>query len=121
MDYCIDPTDVPTSIPTSIPTIITSTPTLSVTLLPSSPPSSEPKKPLVHLSTECDEDNPCQECEGDCDDDDECAGNLICFQRNGFTAVPGCEGSGIKSTFRNLYFFLTNARIQFFFRGSYVS
>ena len=29
------------------------------------------------------------ECEGDCDNDGECSGTLICFQRNGITDVPG--------------------------------
>lgn len=33
-------------------------------------------------------------CTGDCDKDDDCAGNLKCFQRNGFTPVPGCFGTG---------------------------
>ena len=34
------------------------------------------------------------ECEGDCDNDGECSGTLICFQRNGITDVPGCLGKG---------------------------
>ena len=33
-------------------------------------------------------------CEGDCDADADCAGNLECFQRNGDEEVPGCVGSG---------------------------
>jgi len=34
-------------------------------------------------------------CEGDCDDDDECEGNLKCFQRERrFQPVPGCEMGG---------------------------
>ena len=33
-------------------------------------------------------------CEGDCDNDGECAGDLICYQRNGYTSVPGCNGEG---------------------------
>lgn len=39
----------------------------------------------------------CNECEGDCDDDDDCAGDLVCFKRSsidGFQAVPGCGGEG---------------------------
>lgn len=31
-------------------------------------------------------------CEGDCDDDDDCANGLTCFQRDGGEAVPGCNG-----------------------------
>ena len=33
-------------------------------------------------------------CEGDCDADEDCDGNLICFQRSGWTEVPGCLGEG---------------------------
>jgi hypothetical protein len=35
---------------------------------------------------------PLQECQGDCDTDDECAGDLICFQRDENEVVPGCVG-----------------------------
>ncbi|EJK72922.1 hypothetical protein THAOC_05498, partial [Thalassiosira oceanica] len=35
-----------------------------------------------------------QRCEGDCDNDDECAGSLVCFQRdNDDNPIPGCVGS----------------------------
>lgn len=33
-------------------------------------------------------------CEGDCDNDSECLGNLSCFQRDGTEPVPGCAGVG---------------------------
>lgn len=33
------------------------------------------------------------ECEGDCDDDDDCANGLVCFQRSGIDVVPGCVGN----------------------------
>ena len=33
---------------------------------------------------------PCSACHGDCDSDDDCAAGLICFQRDGSEAVPGC-------------------------------
>jgi len=36
-------------------------------------------------------------CEGDCASDDDCAGELRCFQRTGFTPVPGCSGDGEES------------------------
>ena len=36
----------------------------------------------------------CKECEGDCDDDNDCEGDLICHQRSGFDSVPGCGGEG---------------------------
>ena len=35
---------------------------------------------------------PMKECQGDCDIDDDCEGSLLCFQRDGNTAVPGCQG-----------------------------
>ena len=31
-------------------------------------------------------------CQSDCDDDQDCAGPLVCFQRRGGEAVPGCLG-----------------------------
>ena len=31
-------------------------------------------------------------CQGDCDSDDECEGDLVCFQREAYQAVPGCSG-----------------------------
>jgi len=34
----------------------------------------------------------CGQCEGDCDSDSHCRGNLKCFQRSGTEAVPGCQG-----------------------------
>ncbi|CAJ1954158.1 unnamed protein product [Cylindrotheca closterium] len=35
---------------------------------------------------------PLSRCEGDCDTNDDCIGDLICFQRNEHEAVPGCIG-----------------------------
>eukprot|EP00934_Nitzschia_sp_Nitz4_P005076 Nitzschia sp. Nitz4//NODE_293_length_29386_cov_71.949235//2837//4960//NITZ4_additional_000031-RA//-1//CDS//3329531815//5066//frame0 len=35
---------------------------------------------------------PLGECEGDCDTDDDCEGNLMCFQRERYDSVPGCRG-----------------------------
>ena len=36
-------------------------------------------------------------CQGDCDADSDCGKGLKCFQRDGFTPVPGCKGKGINS------------------------
>lgn len=33
-------------------------------------------------------------CEGDCDDDNDCRGDLVCYFRDGFLPVPGCIGDG---------------------------
>ena len=45
---------------------------------------------------ECSKSNPCDRCQGDCDEDAECRGaDLMCFQRGGSTKdapVPGCKG-----------------------------
>jgi hypothetical protein len=38
-----------------------------------------------------------KECEGDCDDDSECGGDLICFERSSGDEVPGCAGSAFES------------------------
>ena len=42
----------------------------------------------------CTSDNNCARCQGDCDNDGECLGHLVCFERDGFTAVPGCDAGG---------------------------
>jgi len=36
---------------------------------------------------------PLQACEGDCDSDDDCAGDLKCFKRKSAPLVPGCSGT----------------------------
>jgi len=36
-------------------------------------------------------------CEGDCDSDSDCMGNLVCFQRDGDVSVPGCTGTAVTS------------------------
>lgn len=33
-------------------------------------------------------------CQGDCDKDADCKEGLLCFQRDGLTQVPGCDGAG---------------------------
>ncbi|CAB9509454.1 expressed unknown protein [Seminavis robusta] len=35
---------------------------------------------------------PLQECQGDCDNDDECGDGMVCFHKPPFTAVPNCIG-----------------------------
>ena len=35
-------------------------------------------------------------CEGDCDEDADCATGFYCFKRRKFESVPGCEGSGVR-------------------------
>ena len=45
---------------------------------------------------ECTEDEPCGQCEGDCDDDSQCASGLECFVRDEGSVefVTGCSGLG---------------------------
>ena len=43
---------------------------------------------------ECGSGYQCGLCEGDCDGDSDCAGDLVCVQRNGFDVVAGCSGAG---------------------------
>merc|ERR1739841_128709 len=35
-------------------------------------------------------------CQGDCDTDSDCASGLKCWQRSGYTDIPGCTGTGKK-------------------------
>jgi hypothetical protein len=35
---------------------------------------------------------PLEECKGDCDNNDDCMGNLICYQREPYQGVPNCDG-----------------------------
>lgn len=41
---------------------------------------------------------PLGQCQGDCDDDSECADGLACFQRDDYEMVPGCSGKGERKT-----------------------
>jgi uncharacterized surface protein with fasciclin (FAS1) repeats len=45
---------------------------------------------------QCSKNATCSLCEGDCDSDDECKGDLVCFKRRpmSFKKVPGCRGGG---------------------------
>ena len=35
-------------------------------------------------------------CEGDCDNDDQCADNFECCSRDGYDDIPGCNGVGAR-------------------------
>ena len=43
----------------------------------------------------CTSSQKCSVCEGDCDDDSQCKPGFLCFDRDGYTAVPGCNGQGV--------------------------
>ncbi|KAI2492348.1 Bacterial protein of unknown function (DUF839) [Fragilaria crotonensis] len=87
------PTATPTSAPTATPTAVpTKTPTAAPTATPTAAPTSAPKSLVTGTPS------PLGECEGDCDIDDDCFGDLSCFQRTGIEAVPGCSGTGVSGT-----------------------
>lgn len=53
----------------------------------------------------CSADQPCGRCEGDCHRDEDCAGNLVCYNVAGrhksgdFCAqIPGCSGEDLSKT-----------------------
>ncbi|CAB9518566.1 expressed unknown protein [Seminavis robusta] len=77
-DYCIQPQ--PTPQPTPIPTFS---------------PINLPANQLLEVGNDGEPTGvfPLQECRGDCDDDSECQGNLVCLQRSGNEPVPGCVGT----------------------------
>lgn len=63
---------------------------------------SPPQRQLQSLTTTGNDWNPRRAfplglCEGDCDDDSDCQAGLVCFQRDGRTAVPGCRGRGTRN------------------------
>ena len=58
--------------------------------MPTRSPSAPPKKRVSYGGTPPASVFPLQLCEGDCDDDSDCAPGLVCFQRDPGMAVPGC-------------------------------
>lgn len=51
---------------------------------------------LTIRTTDCSNQSPCQECEGGCSNDDDCALGLVCFRRQDLSVVPGC-GNGFRA------------------------
>jgi hypothetical protein len=87
MDYCYLPEP-----PTTTSTTTTEAATTTTT-------TEDPAEPLPELNfvRECTADLPCNACEGDCDDNSQCAEGLMCFSRvqGSVLFVPGCVGTGI--------------------------
>ena len=54
--------------------------------------------PLVNLGGSGCNSIACTICNGDCDNDSHCGTGLTCFQRSGYTAVPGCASGGSGDT-----------------------
>ena len=56
------------------------------------------KRPVVNTNINGCGSAGCSACEGDCDSDSECAGNLVCFERTSSSqTVPGCESTGYQT------------------------
>jgi hypothetical protein len=57
---------------------------------------SKNSKPPIDFrgSNYCTHGNPCSLCQGDCDDDESCEGQLICRKRSAFESFDGCSGGG---------------------------
>lgn len=71
---------------------------------PTSSPTSSQVEPLLQEigdDGEPSDSYPLKRCQADCDSNDECAGDLICFERTGvIPTVPGCGG---EDTYNNDY------------------
>ena len=87
------PTPQPTPSPTNAPT---------VPIPPTPPPTNQPNVGPIPLVLAGDNgvaepgySFPLDECQGDCDNDGECAGQLKCYQRSDIEPIPNCSGDGI--------------------------
>jgi len=54
-------------------------------------------KAFKHFGDYCSSSNRCDTCEGDCDADNHCQGELKCFKRSNHESVPGCSGGDDRS------------------------
>jgi hypothetical protein len=75
--------------PTGAPSAPSSEPTAAPSMEPTRPPI-DYVATFVAWSPDTTV-NKLRQCEGDCDDDEDCAEGLMCYLRTGMT-VPGCEG-----------------------------
>merc|ERR1711935_267629 len=84
-DYCYTQSSSPQSDPTP-----TMSPQSNPTMSPQSNPTADS---LQNIGNNGKPANvfPLGQCQGDCDDDNECQEGLSCMQRNGGEAVPGCS------------------------------
>ncbi|CAJ1930763.1 unnamed protein product [Cylindrotheca closterium] len=93
-----DPTNLPSLSPAEDPT---NPPSLSLVEDPTNPPILSPVgeptfPPLPDLVSYGGDPPPAvyplKLCEGDCDEDSDCQPGLICYQKDSFEVVPGCNG-----------------------------
>jgi hypothetical protein len=87
-DFCVEPT-VAAVVVTSTPAPVSVT---SNSDIPSDSSSNSGTGALKLSLPGCSVDNPCGLCQGDCDNDDECGGQLVCRQKSGPGSVDGCAG-----------------------------
>ncbi|KAL7450676.1 hypothetical protein ACHAWC_002556, partial [Mediolabrus comicus] len=89
---CNAPRPQPTTPPPQSP------PTYWPTYSPTEGDDPNPNQLQVTFSGSGSPPNPLPKCHGDCDNDSHCEGSLVCFQRSGTEAVPGCTGTGASGT-----------------------
>ena len=58
-------------------------------------PTEDDGLPLKLRASTCTPENPCDQCEGDCNKNAHCAEGLECFYRPDRTPIPGCAGRGV--------------------------
>ena len=106
-----NPTTQPTSNPTSVVSYMNTFDVYlpynhsipySHYLIPTPPPTNQPNVGPIPLVLAGDNgvaepgySFPLDECQGDCDNDGECAGQLKCYQRSDIEPIPNCSGDGI--------------------------
>ncbi len=93
-------TPAPT-VSTPAPTVATPAPTVAtpapvpITPAPTEAFSESPSYGLGNLALFGEDLNPSGilgRCEGNCNSDEDCSGDLVCYERNGYQPVPGCMG-----------------------------
>ena len=67
---------------------------IDTVLIPANDPPATDANPRIQKIGQCSPNKKCNICEGDCDSDDDCKGEFVCFKRrkNSFRKVPGCRG-----------------------------
>ena len=67
---------------------------IDTVLIPTKDAPPTDANPRIQKIGQCSKDKKCDVCEGDCDNDDECMDDYVCFKRrkNSFKKVPGCRG-----------------------------
>lgn len=94
IDVCYDPRSDPNYVNTLSPTISNKSPTKSPV---TPPPTMKPTAARPQLSISND-NNDLDKCVGECDNDNNCRGNYVCYKRDYDGPVPGCVGSGFTGT-----------------------